>query len=176
MEEASAWTVRLDPFAIQDELRDSSLAHVTDNLVRGAGAGLDVDLGIGDLVFFEESSWLRGNRGTMEQNKATEASPIIPTAPFLRPWQFQVRRRVPTTALAILRRQFFERQARLHPPATKQWKRTKFIPRTLGRTWGTPTWRGICVFFLSQVRRSRKNVRSNSPLSSASSPLVTSIW
>ena len=54
MEEASACTVRLDPFAIQDELRDSSLAHVTDKLVRGAGSVLDVDLGIGDLVSFEE--------------------------------------------------------------------------------------------------------------------------
>jgi hypothetical protein len=49
-----AWTVRLDPFAIQDELRDGTLAHVADKLLSGARAVLDIDLGISDLVFFEE--------------------------------------------------------------------------------------------------------------------------
>jgi hypothetical protein len=82
VEEASARTVRLDPFAIQDKLRDGSLADVTDNLVRGSGAGLDVDLGIGDLVFFEKLlgfAAIAAPRGRIKQQRHPT---IIPTAPF----------------------------------------------------------------------------------------------
>ena len=54
VQEAAAWAVRLDPLAVDHELRNGSLAYLPDQLLRGAGAGLDIDLGIGDLVFFKE--------------------------------------------------------------------------------------------------------------------------
>src|SRR5271168_3720490 len=55
VQEAFAWTIGLNPFAIDDELRDGSFAHVPDNLFCGPWGGLDIDLAIGDLVFIEES-------------------------------------------------------------------------------------------------------------------------
>jgi hypothetical protein len=55
VEEAMAWAIGLNPFAIDDELRDGTLAHVLDQLFCGSRSGLDIDLGIGDLVFVEES-------------------------------------------------------------------------------------------------------------------------
>jgi hypothetical protein len=55
VQEALAWTIGLNPFAIDYELRDGTLAHVPDELFCGPGAGLDIDLGIGDLVFVEET-------------------------------------------------------------------------------------------------------------------------
>ena len=55
MEEASAGAVGLDPFAVEDELRDGALADVGDDLVGGAGGGLDVDLFVGDGVRGEEA-------------------------------------------------------------------------------------------------------------------------
>jgi len=54
MQEALAGTVRLYPLAVNDKLRDGSLADVADHFIGGAGAGLDIDLGVGDLVFLEE--------------------------------------------------------------------------------------------------------------------------
>jgi hypothetical protein len=50
-----AWTIGLNPFAIDYELRDGSLAHVPDQLFCGPGGGLDIDLAIGDLVLVEKS-------------------------------------------------------------------------------------------------------------------------
>ena len=50
MKEALARTVGLDPFAVEYELRDRPLAHITDNLIRGARAGFDIDFGEGNLV------------------------------------------------------------------------------------------------------------------------------
>jgi hypothetical protein len=82
VEEASAWTVRLDPFAIQDELRDGSLAHMTDKLVRSAGSVLDVDLGISDLVFFEEFLGFAAIAAPHSRIKQKRHLTIIPTAPF----------------------------------------------------------------------------------------------
>jgi hypothetical protein len=55
MEEALAWTVGLYPFAVDDELGDRSLAYMADDFVRSAGSGLDVNLGVGDLVFIEKA-------------------------------------------------------------------------------------------------------------------------
>src|SRR5271163_153686 len=55
MQEATAWTIGLNPFAIDYELRDGTLAHVPDKLFCGPGGGLDIDLGIRDPVFVEES-------------------------------------------------------------------------------------------------------------------------
>jgi hypothetical protein len=55
VQEALAWPVGLDPFAIDYELRDGPLAHVPDKLFCGPGGGFDIDLGIGDLVLVEES-------------------------------------------------------------------------------------------------------------------------
>src|ERR1700678_635445 len=82
VEEALAWTVRLDPFAIEDKLRDSPLAHVTDNLVRSPGAGLDVDLGIGNLMFFEKFLGFAAIAAPRGRVKQKGHPPIIPTAPF----------------------------------------------------------------------------------------------
>ena len=50
-----AGSVGLDPFAVDDELRDGALADVGDDFVRGAGSGLDVDLLVGDGVLREEA-------------------------------------------------------------------------------------------------------------------------
>jgi hypothetical protein len=55
VEKALAWTVRLNPFAVNDELGDGPLAHLPDNFFGGARTGLDIDLGIGDQVLFEET-------------------------------------------------------------------------------------------------------------------------
>src|ERR1700677_615191 len=55
VQEALAGTVGLNPFTIDYELRDGSLADVPDQLFCGPGGGLDIDLAIGDLVFVEKS-------------------------------------------------------------------------------------------------------------------------
>jgi hypothetical protein len=55
VQEALARTVGLNPFAIDYELRDGSLADVADQLFRGPRGGLDIDLAIRDLVFVEKS-------------------------------------------------------------------------------------------------------------------------
>ena len=55
VQEALAWTIGLNPFAIDHELRDGSFAYVLDDLFRGSWGGLDIDLGVRDLVFIEES-------------------------------------------------------------------------------------------------------------------------
>jgi hypothetical protein len=55
VEKAPVWTVRLDPFAVYDKLRDGSLTHVSDNLLRSARGVLDVDFGIGNPVFFKKA-------------------------------------------------------------------------------------------------------------------------
>jgi hypothetical protein len=54
VQEAPARTVRLDPFAVDYELRDRSLANVPDQLIRSVGSGFNIDLGIRNLVLLEE--------------------------------------------------------------------------------------------------------------------------
>lgn len=55
MKETLAWTVGLDPFAVEYELRDRPLAHIADNLIRGARAGFDIDFREGNLVLLQEA-------------------------------------------------------------------------------------------------------------------------
>ena len=55
VEEASAGAVWLDPFAVDDELRDGAFAYVRQNQVCGAGSGLDVDLLEGNVMRGEET-------------------------------------------------------------------------------------------------------------------------
>jgi hypothetical protein len=55
VEKALARPVRLDPFAVDDELWDGSLAYVLDYFVSGSGAGLDIDLGVGDAVLLKKA-------------------------------------------------------------------------------------------------------------------------
>lgn len=58
--------VGLDPFAIDDELRNGALAGVADNFVGGAGRGFDVDFAIADFVLVEEALGLAAI-GTVER-------------------------------------------------------------------------------------------------------------
>jgi hypothetical protein len=55
VEKALAGTVRLDPFAVEDELRDGLLANVFKDFISGTGDLLDVDLGVGNVVLGEEA-------------------------------------------------------------------------------------------------------------------------
>ena len=55
VEEAEAGLVGLDPFAVEDELGDGSLAYVGDDFVGCTGGVFDVDLGEGDVVGGEEA-------------------------------------------------------------------------------------------------------------------------
>ena len=55
MQEALADTVGLNPFAVQDELRDGTFAGVGDDLIGGAGSALDIDLSKGDGVAGEKT-------------------------------------------------------------------------------------------------------------------------
>ena len=55
VEEAAARAVGLDPFAVEDELRDGTFADVGEDLFGGAGSGLNVDLSVGDGVLCEEA-------------------------------------------------------------------------------------------------------------------------
>jgi hypothetical protein len=55
VEEALAGAVGLDPFAVEDELGDGSLADVGDDEVGGSGSAFDIDLGVGDRVLGEEA-------------------------------------------------------------------------------------------------------------------------
>jgi hypothetical protein len=48
VEEALARAIRLDPFAVEDKLRDGMFADVGEELVSGAGRGVDIDLFVGD--------------------------------------------------------------------------------------------------------------------------------
>lgn len=55
VEEALAWFVGLDPFAVDDELGNGSLAGVGDDEVGCAGGRFDVDLFEGEVVGGEET-------------------------------------------------------------------------------------------------------------------------
>jgi hypothetical protein len=63
-------------------LRDSSLAYVTDKLVHGAGSVLDVDLGVGDLVSFEEFFGFAAVAAPCGRIKQQRHPTIISTASF----------------------------------------------------------------------------------------------
>jgi hypothetical protein len=68
----------LNPFPIDDELRDGSFAHVPDHLFCGPWGGLDIDLAIGDLVFIEESFGLAAVAAPCSGINQHMHPPIIP--------------------------------------------------------------------------------------------------
>ena len=55
MQKALAGTVGLDPLAVEDELRNGSLAYLADDLLGGAWNTFNIDLGVGNLVFLKET-------------------------------------------------------------------------------------------------------------------------
>jgi hypothetical protein len=55
VQKAVAWAVRLDPFAIDDELRNRPFANVLDDFLSRPGGALNIDLGVRNLVLFKES-------------------------------------------------------------------------------------------------------------------------
>ena len=55
IEESLTWAVRLDPFAVEDELGDGSFAGVGDDKIGRAGGRLDVDFFVGNVVGGEEA-------------------------------------------------------------------------------------------------------------------------
>jgi hypothetical protein len=55
VQKALAGTVRLDPLAVEDELRNGTFAYVADDLLGGAGNTLNINLGVGNLVLFKEA-------------------------------------------------------------------------------------------------------------------------
>src|SRR5579859_836119 len=55
IQEAAARSVRLHPLAVDHELRDRPLAHVTHQLLGGAGYLLDIDFSEFNPVLSEES-------------------------------------------------------------------------------------------------------------------------
>ena len=62
MQEALARTVGLNPFAIDHELGNRPFADVLDDFLGGPGGGLDIDLGVGDLVLIEKRLASRQSR------------------------------------------------------------------------------------------------------------------
>jgi hypothetical protein len=55
IEEATAGLIGLHPFAVDDELRDGALTGVRDHFLRRAGRGLNIDLGMGNVVALEKA-------------------------------------------------------------------------------------------------------------------------
>jgi hypothetical protein len=55
VQEPFSLPVGLHPFAVNDELRDGSLARPLDHFVGGAGRAFDIDLVEGDVVLFEKA-------------------------------------------------------------------------------------------------------------------------
>jgi hypothetical protein len=62
VEEALAGDVGLDPFSIDYELWDGALAGAFHDFIGGSGRGLDVDVGVGQLVLVEEALGLAAVR------------------------------------------------------------------------------------------------------------------
>lgn len=54
MEKSAAWTIRLYPLAIDDELGYGPFADVPDYFLRGAGAALDINFGVSNRVLLEK--------------------------------------------------------------------------------------------------------------------------
>jgi hypothetical protein len=53
-EQAAAGGVGLEPFAVDDQLRDGALADVANDFIGGGGVGVDVDFGVLDTVGVEK--------------------------------------------------------------------------------------------------------------------------
>ena len=75
-----ACTVRLDPFAIDDELRDGPFANMLDDFLCRPWAGFYINFCIGNLVLFKEPfsfAAIAAPRSGIHQNMHPF---IIPTA------------------------------------------------------------------------------------------------
>ncbi len=55
VQKAFARAVGLNPFAVNDKLRDGALAGAGDHLVGGAGRGFDIDFGERDVVLLQKA-------------------------------------------------------------------------------------------------------------------------
>jgi hypothetical protein len=55
VKEALSWFVRLDPFSIEDKLRDRALASVGNDLLCGAWRLFDIDFGVRNCVLVEKT-------------------------------------------------------------------------------------------------------------------------
>lgn len=55
MQKALTGAIRLNPFAVEDKLRDSAFADVPKNLIGSAWNLLDVDLGVGNRMFVQKT-------------------------------------------------------------------------------------------------------------------------
>jgi hypothetical protein len=55
IEKSLAGTVGLHPFTVNDELRDSALSNLADQLFRRTRGGRNVDLFVGDVVLVQEA-------------------------------------------------------------------------------------------------------------------------
>src|SRR5215469_14957336 len=54
VEEAAAWAVGLEPFAVDDHLWNGALTHMADDFVGGRGVRIDIDHSVGDAVHLEK--------------------------------------------------------------------------------------------------------------------------
>jgi hypothetical protein len=54
VEKPFAHAVGLDPFTVEDELRDGPFAYMPDHFLCRPRAGLDINLGVSDLMLFKE--------------------------------------------------------------------------------------------------------------------------
>ena len=52
---AFAGAVGLEPFAVDDQLRDGALTGAADDFVGSAGGSFDIDIGVGKVVLFEKA-------------------------------------------------------------------------------------------------------------------------
>jgi hypothetical protein len=80
VEKPFAYTVGLDPFTVENELRDGPFAHMADDFLCRPGVGLDINFGIGNLVLFKEPfsfAAIAAPRSGIDQNMHPS---IIPTA------------------------------------------------------------------------------------------------
>lgn len=85
VEKSLALAVGPDPFAVNDELRDGTLAGLPQDLFGGTGGGLNVDLLERDVVLLQEALWRCGSRSTRRRYR-----PGVPSSQGLNPgriWQ-----------------------------------------------------------------------------------------
>jgi hypothetical protein len=80
VEKAVARAVRLNPFAVDDELRNRPFANVLDDFLSRSGGALNIDLGIRNLVLFKESFGLAAIAAPRSGINQNLHPPIIPTA------------------------------------------------------------------------------------------------
>jgi hypothetical protein len=105
VEKSAAWAVRLYPFAIDDELRNGPLAYVSDNFLRSAGAGLDINLGVSNRVLLEEAFGLAAiaaPRSGIHQDLHTSIITTTTAFSLPLPWKHHQERSVELQTLGSL--------------------------------------------------------------------------